>query len=133
MKRVLLIEDDEVERYLLHRVISKFDPEIEINDFSYADDALAHLRTADRDDPSLILVDINMPRMDGFQFADAFGALAPEQKGAAKVWMVSNSIDPRDRERALAHPELDGFIDKGASAEAFGEVLSIVSGDCAGQ
>jgi CheY-like chemotaxis protein len=50
--------------------------------------------------PDLILLDIHMPEMDGFQFLDAFDKLPETVKGKTKVFMLSSSLDAKDMERA---------------------------------
>lgn len=61
-------------------------------------------RYRDRFPPVVVLLDINMPGMDGFEFLERFAKLraAVRGKGAVPsvVVMVTSSTDPRDRERA---------------------------------
>ena len=109
---VLIIEDSEAERFFLRRTIEKSRPGCAVVEFAYASDALAYLEKPDRPSLHSIFVDINMPRMDGFAFANAFAALTPERRGMAQIWMVSHSIDPADREQAEAHPAIAGFLSK---------------------
>lgn len=109
---VLIIEDSEAERFFLRRTVKKCRPGCFVAEFSYAADALDYLRRGDRPEVQCIFLDINMPRMDGFAFANAFAGLAPKRRGAAKIWMVSHSIDPADREQSEAHPAIAGFLSK---------------------
>jgi CheY-like chemotaxis protein len=80
--------------------------------FERAQDALAHLRGTPGHGVRLILLDINMPVMDGFAFLDAFEALTPEQRGGAVVAMLSSSSDPADRSRAQAYRSVAGYLTK---------------------
>lgn len=52
--------------------------------------------------PDVILLDINMPVMDGWQFAEEFTKLNNHLEKKVIVYMVSSSIDPKDVERAKA-------------------------------
>lgn len=119
MSDVLVIDDEMVERVLLTRLVSRVDTSIEVAGFSYAEEAMSYLRSPERKIPRVIFVDINMPRMDGFQFAENFAKLYPELRGNSQVWMMSNSIDPRDRDRAEASDAVSGYIEKADSDEAF--------------
>lgn len=110
--RVLIVEDSEAERFFLRRTIAKCRPGAEVVEFSYAEEALAHLGAPGSAAFDNVFVDINMPRMDGFDFATRFADLAPAVRGTARLWVVSHSIDPADRARAEAHPAIDGFLPK---------------------
>ena len=48
----------------------------------------------------IILVDIMMPGMDGFQFMEAFDSLDASFKKVTQVFMLSSTLDPRDIKRA---------------------------------
>ncbi|MBF9030616.1 response regulator [Rhodobacterales bacterium HKCCE3408] len=120
---IMVIEDCEADRFFLRRAIRATMPGCEIVEFDYADDALSWLRTANRPEPEVIFVDINMPRMSGFDFVDAFEALYPELKSGANVWVMSHSIDPRDRVRAELHPAVKGFLTKTYAADDISAIL----------
>jgi len=120
---VLILEDSEAERFFLRRTVEKCRPGCAIAEFSYGADALEYLRKPNRPTMHSIFVDINMPRMDGFAFADAFAALDSERRGTAQVWLVSHSIDPLDREHAQAHPAITGFLSKAWQEEEIDRVL----------
>ena len=123
MSDVVIIDDEQVEQVLLKRLVAKVGTEISVTGFSYAEDAISYLRSPERKIPSLIFVDINMPRMDGFQFAESFAGLYPELKGGSQVWVMSNSIDPRDRERAEASKSVSGYVEKTCSDEDFMKII----------
>lgn len=57
----------------------------------------------------LVLLDVNMPGLDGFDFLARFGQLVPVP---APVVMLSASPDPADRQRALAHACVQDFLSK---------------------
>lgn len=60
--------------------------------------------------PDLILLDLNMPIMDGWEFLDEFSKLSNVQ--SIKVYILSSSIDSRDMERAKQYDIVRDFIAK---------------------
>lgn len=121
---VVIIEDSEAERFFLKRAIRKARPEARVVEFSYAQDALQHLK---QHMAHVVFVDINMPLMDGFAFADAFGKLPAETREQMRLWIVSHSIDPLDRELAQAHPAITGFLPKTYQAGDIDRILPVVA------
>lgn len=64
---------------------------------------------ADAEIPDLIILDINMPLMDGWEFLES---LKNTMSSAVPVCMTSSSIDPDDKSRADKHPMVVDFIEK---------------------
>lgn len=65
--------------------------------FQNGQDALQHIRHNTRIEPyAIILLDIQMPHMNGFQFVDAFLELPKHKQRDYKIIMVSSTIDPQE-------------------------------------
>lgn len=62
--------------------------------------------------PDVILLDIRMPVLDGLGFLDGLVELPEGFRSRLRVIMVTSSLDPRERERALASPQVVAFLDK---------------------
>ncbi|MEO0370300.1 MAG: response regulator [Pseudomonadota bacterium] len=124
MRQAMIIDDMDADRFFLRRQIRKAFPDCEIKEFAYATDAMSYLKTPARKEVDVIFVDINMPRMDGFAFADAFHSLYAEIKGATRLYIVSSSINPDDEDIAAQHPAISGFILKPTSAKMLEEIAA---------
>lgn len=122
---VVIVEDSEAERFFLRRIVEKCRPGCSVVEFAYAAEALRFLERDDRQSVHCVFLDINMPRMDGFAFADAFNGLKAERRGVAQLWMVSHSIDPADKQQAEAHPAIAGFISKSYQSKDIDRVLPL--------
>lgn len=72
--------------------------------------------------PDVILVDLNMPVMDGWQFLDEFVTVQPAKK--IKIYIVSSSIDPADHARAATYKEVSRFYIKPITKTIFAEILA---------
>ena len=109
---IAVIGDSSMDRFIARRMLGEAHPGCEVIEFSYAEEAVSYLKSPSRKAIDLILIDINLPRMNGFEFADSFASLYPELKGHTRVIMVSHSINPADQERAKAHPAIDSYKTK---------------------
>ena len=94
---VLVVEDSEVDQYIVKYMIQKFDPELEILQALDGQEALEIL-TVLPEQPIIIFLDINMPRMNGIEFLKEY-----EQSKINKtsVIMLSSSFQKTDREQCL--------------------------------
>ena len=125
---VLLIDDDKAINFITKMLIKKAAITDHIEIVLNGQEALDYITKLGADgmypQPMLIFLDINMPVMDGWEFAEAFSKLDPDQKGDAKIIMLTSSINPDDRERALKLSSLAGFQSKILTMEGLTEVLN---------
>jgi CheY-like chemotaxis protein len=71
--------------------------------------------------PDIVLVDLKMPVMDGFEFIDAFRKLElPENK--TRIVMLTTSSNPKDIER-MKEKGITDFFDKPLTEEKLTELL----------
>jgi CheY-like chemotaxis protein len=112
LETILIVDDNSADNYANRRLLTKAAIARDVRDFTSAEAALAYLRSPGRPYVDLILVDLNMPRMNGFQFADAYEQLYPELKINTRVVMLSASLNLADQQLAESHPAIDGFMQK---------------------
>ena len=107
VRRVLSIDDCDADQFLNRDTIRRSDSSIEVVTALDGEEALAHLDGA-QDGIDLILVDLNMPRMNGFEFIEALA----ERPLEAIAIVVSSTIHPDDLARVESHPRITGFLPK---------------------
>ena len=118
-KLILLIDDDNICNTLNKFLIRKtFDHEVEICAFLNAADAIIFLRDSFSEslyEKIIVLLDLNMPIMDGWEFIDEYRSLH-EKECSVNVYILSSSLHSADHERAKKDPIVKEFISKPISA-----------------
>lgn len=74
--------------------------------------------------PEVIFLDLTMPIMDGWDFLESFRETDLPGKEEIKIYVLSSSINPTDKERALSHKEVSDFISKPLQEIQLGKILS---------
>lgn len=100
MKRIVLIDDDSTSNYLNKMIIEKSDLVDEVLTFENATEALNYFQNKiQSEEGSLVLLDINMPIMNGWEFLDQYIQLNGQLR-QNKVVMLTSSINPEDKQQA---------------------------------
>jgi CheY-like chemotaxis protein len=118
----IFVDDDEINnligRLTVEAVLGKH---IGTTCFTSPKQALEYLRAltpATLTDNTIMLLDINMPVMTGWEFLEEFDNLDAHIKDAIRIYILSSSVDQRDRERSYANKNVLDFLVKPLSKEA---------------
>ena len=122
---ILLIDDDPSINFLNKLVIEKSPVRAEVKVHTDASEALEEI-TKNTITPKMILLDINMPVMDGWEFAQRYEQL-PESAQSSKIFILSSSISPNDKKKAEQSPVIDGFFSKPLTIDMVNELVKIAS------
>lgn len=112
---IMLIDDNDADNFLHEMVVAEYGQVDEVISMSMATDALSYLRNHIEDDlryPDIIFLDINMPRMNGWEFLEEYQKIFKHAPKKTSIVMLSGSVNPDDRTRALNIPEVDAFCQK---------------------
>ena len=113
MKNIFIIDDDSTNNYLCELIIKSIIPEALIKSFTNPVHALASISTSSIEQNTIILLDLNMPEMSGWQFLEKFKA----KKKICSVFILTSSINEKRNENAFKYPFIKGFIAKPFSIE----------------
>ena len=78
--------------------------------------------------PDVLLLDINMPVMDGWDFLNWYTVSKMEIIKKIPIFMVSSSIDWRDIEKAKSYPEVIDYVSKPLTEGSFYEIIERLEG-----
>lgn len=121
--KILLIDDEHVHNLILSRYMEKL-TDVEYFSYDNGEDAVNYLRTcADNEIPDIIILDIRMPLMDGFEFLDIirdFNRII----SACKIYILSSSIYHDDIEKSKSYSFVKEFIQKPISPAMLLEIIT---------
>src|SRR6185312_16372074 len=106
-KKVVIVDDSKIDHFVSTTIITKSSFAEEVVNFNAAEAALVYLGSfADNPDgfPEIILLDINMPVMDGFDFLDEYTKLPVNLQNQCSVIMISSTNSEDDFNRIKAYP-----------------------------
>ena len=119
-KRAMVVDDSRIDRYIAEMMMKKTGVAEEVLTCESGEEALSYLSSHAREPellPEIILLDILMPDLDGFQFLDKFKDLPEPVKEHCAISMISSTLDYREIERAKKHKLVKDFISKPLSEE----------------
>jgi len=114
VKKFIVVDDDRVNNILCSMIIETVYSDTIITSFTNPKEALAYIEKEYiiAENGALLFLDINMPVMSGWEFMKVFENLSDSIKQHIRVYIVSSSVDPRDKAKADANPLIQGFFSK---------------------
>ena len=122
LKKILLVDDDEAFNFLNRIVFTDNKVFCQVDEVMDGSSALGYL-AATNECPDVILLDINMPVMDGFEFLEQFEKNSP-CAAICKVFILTSSQREEDRQRALGNKFVKGYFDKPLNGAHVKQILS---------
>ncbi|RDC58769.1 response regulator [Adhaeribacter pallidiroseus] len=120
----LLVDDDTTANFLNKRLFQKLDVAEKLLVALNGLEALQLLQAncPGPECPQLILLDINMPVMDGFEFLKAYEQLELAQRQSVVIIMLTTSLNPNDVEK-VERAQITGLLNKPLTEAALRRIL----------
>jgi CheY-like chemotaxis protein len=130
---ILLVDDDEINNFISIKLIRKalFNADITacLNG-KFAIDQLVDIQRKGADKlPDYILLDINMPIMNGWEFLDEYKRLGLDPLGKTKIFIISSSVFSNDINKARSYPLVKSFISKPLSVDKIKEMFTVTENE----
>ncbi len=131
LNSILLVDDDSVNNFLNKIFIEKLDLNVEVNTALNGKEALGILGNKGPykgDDPigspCLLILDIKMPVMNGWEFLEAYDKeFSEKEKDNVVIVMITISDDEKDEIQAKNNPYVKEFIQKPLSDVKFADLI----------
>lgn len=123
---ILLIDDDQITNFVNQTMIAKAEVPVSTKALITGIDGIKFLQeclSQHEDLPYAILLDINMPEMNGWEFLEEFTKLDERIKNEVKIYMVSSSQSQEDYKRAKNNPIVADFLHKPLNLDKIKEVF----------
>lgn len=128
--KLLVIDNDDINIFIIKKIVEKTGFNVEMvakTNGQMAIDYITMTLSLQESLPHLVLIDINMPVLNGWEFLDAYGQLNIDQK--IDMYMLSSSVYENDIEKAKTYQSVKGFISKPLSIERLTELFKIIEQD----
>tara|TARA_R100000655_G_scaffold37328_1_gene72000 strand:- start:46 stop:462 length:417 start_codon:yes stop_codon:yes gene_type:complete len=110
-----LIDDDQIFQFVTSKTLKKINPDVKVEKFTDGEQGIDRIKNSlDNQEglPDVVLLDINMPFLNGWQFLNEFRSIEEKIKKEVHIYMLTSSDDPEDLEKAKQFSELSGYLIK---------------------
>nr|WP_315251930.1 response regulator [uncultured Flavobacterium sp.] len=115
LKTIWVIDDDPIYQIIVNKIIQKSELFSSVSSFINGKDAIDALKKSLENNempPNIILLDINMPIMDGWEFMEEMVLLKSQINELIHIYIVSSSIAFEDKSKAKNYSEIIAYLSK---------------------
>ncbi|HEY0741632.1 MAG TPA: response regulator [Chryseosolibacter sp.] len=122
-KSFLIVDDSYIDRLVSGMLVKRTFNISQVHEVVGGYEALEFLRSHAISGKLIILLDVMMPRMNGFEFLDQFETLDPSIKNNVDIVILSSTFDDNDIRRGNSHPAVKKMLSKPLSANELRELM----------
>jgi CheY-like chemotaxis protein len=128
-KVIWVVDDDAIYQIIVNKIIQRSEMFSAISSFKNGKDAIDSVHNSLENNellPDIILLDINMPIMDGWEFMEEMGLLKSQISKQIIIYIVSSSIAVEDKNKSKTYPDILGYLSKPITTN---DLIMIASND----
>jgi len=112
--KYILVDDDALCNEVSRMILEDAFGEVDIKAFTRPEEGLKFIESeyAKNSGHTILFLDLNMPRINGWEFLERYEKFSEEVKRQINIYILSSSIDQRDRSKAEDNKNVEGFISK---------------------
>jgi CheY-like chemotaxis protein len=126
ISRFVIIDDDPIVNAFCRMLINHVDEKIEVRTFIVPEkgfEFIASEHSKDGQSCSIILLDLNMPQMTGWEFLERFEGLDDKVKKQLKIYIHTSSFNEQDKLRASKNKNVADYIVKPITEEIVKNII----------
>lgn len=121
-----VVDDDEIFHVISRKMVGICAPDWEVMAFRNGNQIMQFLHDQIKNPqriPDIMLLDINMPQIDGWMFLDGFRKIKSLIKKPVRIYLTSSSIDPKDIKRANREEDVTDYLIKPLTVELINKII----------
>jgi len=128
---IMLVDDDEINNFITVKLIRKAFPDAVLSTFLNGRLAIDKLKDIVQNKPDnvpdYILLDINMPVMNGWEFLEEYKLLKFDSDQKVTIYILSSSVFSNDIDKAKSYESVANFISKPLNLDSIKEVFDVLN------
>lgn len=129
IEQILFIDDDEINNLISERIVKKnIKDSLTLSSFQYAEEGLRYIKSEalklEEDEFILLFLDINMPFLNGWEVLEQIELMGEVVYKKLIIFMLSSSIDPIDKTKAIENKLVCEFIEKPLTANIILRIMN---------
>ena len=120
---ILLVDDDPDDNFYHQIIINEMNIVNHIDIVINGIEAIAYLKKGNQIPPEIIFLDLNMPKMNGWEFLEQYKHLNIAQKAKVLIVILTTSANPDHIKRAKEIQDVTGYETKPLTKELMMEIL----------
>lgn len=125
----IIVDDSQLDCFIAEKIIQNAGTYSSVKSYMEATDAYEAIKKSDKeplDAMTIIILDIQMPVMNGFQFVEAFEQLPEDIRSNYAIFLFSSSINENDKNRMGNYPSIRRFYGKPISKDTIFQMIEML-------